>query len=92
MLNKGELITKIAERHELSKAKANRIVNDIFSTISDEVANGGSVCITNFGTFTSTERKARTVRNPQTGEKMDVEARTAPVFRAGVGFKKNVRK
>lgn len=89
---KTELIAGIAERHGLSKAKADRIVNDIFSTISNEVAGGGSVCITNFGTFTSTERKARTVTNPQTGEKMDVEARTAPVFRAGSGFKKNVRK
>lgn len=92
MLNKTDIIEKIAKTHEVTKAKAANIVNDVFATISDEVASGGKVCVTGFGTFASAEREAKRVRNPQTGKMMDVAAKTVPVFRAGSEFKEKVNK
>ena len=92
MLNKTDIIEKIAKTHEVTKAKAANIVNDVFATISDEVASGGKVCVTGFGTFAPAEREAKRVRNPQTGKMMDVAAKTVPVFRAGSEFKEKVNK
>ena len=92
MFNKTEIIEQIAKNHEVTKAKAAAIVNDVFNIISDEVANGNKVCVTGFGTFAPAERNAKTVRNPQTGKMMNVAAKTVPVFRAGSEFKKKVNK
>lgn len=92
MFNKTDIIERIAQNHEVTKKKANEIFNDIFATISDEVANGNKVTISGFGTFAPAERDAKKVRNPQTGEMMNVAAKTVPVFRAGTEFKKKVNK
>ena len=59
-------------------------------TIEDTVADGGKVSLIGFGTFESKERKARTSRNPRTGEAVQVAASTAPAFKAGKEFKDKV--
>lgn len=89
-MNKAELVTKIAEQAELTKKEAEAAVNAFTKTVINEVAKGGSVQLVGFGTFEQGERAARTGRNPQTGEPMDIPAATVPKFKAGKAFKEAV--
>jgi DNA-binding protein HU-beta len=86
-MNKSELIDRIAEEAELSKAEAQRALEATLNTITDEVKKGNKVSLTGFGNFEQRERSARTARNPQTGEEMQVPASKAPAFKAGKAFK-----
>ena len=90
-LTKPELIATIAEKHELPKTKAKAIVDDVFGTIVDAVANDVKVQLIGFGNFELRDRAARTGRNPQTGEALEIAATKAPAFKAGKAFKDAVK-
>src|SRR5699024_4244064 len=62
----------------------------VVDTIIREVAKGGSVGITGFGTFEKVARAARTGRNPRTGETVRIRKTSVPKFRAGTQFKEYV--
>ena len=92
-MNKTELIAKVAEVADLTKKDAEKAVNAIFGStdsnkgvIIDAVAAGDKVQIIGFGSFESVERAARTGRNPQTGEEVQIAAKTAPKFKPGKRF------
>lgn len=82
-MNKTELIHQIAERSDEKKTTVERVVNELFDTIRDEMAAGGEVAITGFGTFAVVERGERQGRNPKTGEPVTVAACKAVKFKAG---------
>ena len=63
------------------------VVKDVFEAIKTEVKNGGKVDIYGFGSFQATDRAARTARNPQTGEMIQVAAKKAVKFKASKNFK-----
>jgi DNA-binding protein HU-beta len=86
-VNKTELIEALAEKAELTKAKADEAVNALLGIIEETVTKGDKVTIPGFGTFAVSERKARTGRNPQTGAPIPIAASKAPKFTAGSGFK-----
>ncbi len=86
-MNKAKLIEKIAESADLRKGSASRALEVILKVISDELASGGSVSVTGFGTFSVKERAARTGRNPQTGETIQIAAAKLPGFKAGKQLK-----
>ncbi len=86
-MNKTELIEAVAANAELTKAKADDAVNALLAVIEATVKGGDKVTIPGFGTFSVSERKARTGRNPQTGETIKIAASKAPKFTAGSGFK-----
>lgn len=90
-LTKPELIAFIAKQHDLPKTKATKIVNDVFGKIIDSVAKDVKVQLIGFGNFELRERAARTGRNPQTGEKLEIAATKAPAFKAGKAFKEAVK-
>ena len=89
-MNKAELIDAVAARLGLSK----REVGDVLETALDEVkrgvAKGDRVALSGFGVFERAERKARTGRNPRTGEAVKIKATKLPKFRAGAEFKATV--
>ncbi len=89
-MNKSELIAKVAEELELPKTRVAQVANALFDGIVAEVAGGATVGITGFGTFSSRDRAERNGRNPQTGDALVIEARKAPHFRSGRGFKSAV--
>lgn len=91
IFSKGEIINIIAEKHGVSKRLAGDIVNDVFENIIAAVADGKRVQISGFGSFSARERAARTGRNPQTGEKLDIAATITPGFKAGKVFKDAVK-
>ncbi|AKJ36885.1 HU family DNA-binding protein [Aeromonas veronii] len=86
-MNKSELIMKVAEDADISKANAEAAVNALIASITTELKEGGSVSLTGFGTFWVRARAARRGRNPQTGEPIEVAAANIPGFKAGKSLK-----
>ncbi len=83
MLNKAELISQVAEKAEMSKKDAEKAVNAFLAVIEEALARGEKVQLVGFGTFEVRDRAARTGRNPQTGEEIQIAATRVPAFRAG---------
>ncbi len=86
-MNKGELIAKIAEGADITKASAGRALDSLIETVTSELANGGEVALVGFGTYKVNERAARTGRNPQTGAEIQISAAKVPSFKAGKALK-----
>ncbi|HEX2387430.1 MAG TPA: HU family DNA-binding protein, partial [Candidatus Binatia bacterium] len=80
----------LANKAELPKQKAEEIVNGLFDDIVGALKNGDKVNISGFGTFSVSERKARTGRNPKTGEAIQIAASRAPKFKAGKILKESL--
>lgn len=80
-MTKRELAKKLADRAELdSIVEGERVIDAIEESITDELASGGTVTLRGFGTFTTSERKARKGRNPRTGESIQIEAHRVAKF------------
>ena len=90
-MNKSELIEKIAEKADISKAKAALALDAVISEITDSLKKKEDVVIVGFGTFTTAEREAREGRNPATGKTITIEATVLPKFRAGKALKDAVK-
>ena len=86
-----ELSSKVAAETSLSGAAADRAVNAVFSAIADALANGETVALTGFGTFTVKKHEARQGRNPRTGESISIAAANVPSFKAGKTLRDTVR-
>lgn len=81
---RSELIQKIADENpHLFQRDVERIVNTIFSEITDAMADGNRVELRGFGAFSVKQRDARTGRNPRTGESVQVEEKHVPFFKTG---------
>ncbi len=86
-MNKGDLINKIAEDANLTKAQATEALNCVLNSVADTLKDGKKVTLVGFGTFSTSERSARTGRNPQTGAEIKIPARTAVKFKPGKELK-----
>lgn len=86
-MNKGELIEATSDASGLSKADVSKVLDGIITRITESVQKGDKVAISGFGTFERRERAARTGRNPQTGEELQVAASKAPAFKPAKAFK-----
>ncbi|MDR5822438.1 HU family DNA-binding protein [Caballeronia sp. LZ043] len=86
-MNKQELIDAVASESGMSKIAAEEAVNAVFETVSKTVAAGDAVQLIGFGSFGTGERAARTGRNPQTGETIEIAAAKTVKFTAGKAFK-----
>ncbi|NQY36105.1 MAG: HU family DNA-binding protein [Alteromonadaceae bacterium] len=91
-MNKSELIAKIAEGADISKASAGRTLDSFIQAVTDELADGGDVALVGFGTFKVSDRAARVGRNPQTGAEIQIAAAKVPGFKAGKGLKDSCNK
>lgn len=86
-MNKGELVDAVADATDLSRADAAKAVDGVLDCITGALKNGDSVALVGFGTFAVKERKARTGRNPRTGEPIPIAASNVPGFKAGKALK-----
>jgi DNA-binding protein HU-beta len=82
-MTKEELIEKVSLATWTTKADAGRSVDAVFTIIKEALQDRDRVAIPGFGTFSVTRRKARTGRNPQTGEAIEIQAKDVPKFKAG---------
>lgn len=90
-MNKSDLINSVAEKANITKKVADKVVNQVFSVIEDSLANNEKVQIVGFGTFEVKERAERIGRNPQTKESIIIPAAKVPVFKAGKVLKNAVQ-
>lgn len=86
-MNKAELIEAVAAGADLSKADATKAVESVLGTVTDALKKGDQVTLVGFGTFQVKERAARTGRNPQTGQAIQIAASKVPGFKAGKALK-----
>lgn len=89
-MNKAELIVALAEKADLNKKDAEKVLNAFVDTINESLAAGEKVQLIGFGTFDVKERPARVARNPRTGDEIKVAASKAPVFKAGKALKDKI--
>jgi len=89
-MNKSDLIEKVRNDISLTKKDASNAVNLVLETIKKGTKKG-AVQIAGFGSFTKVKRKARTGRNPQTGETIKIKASTSVKFKPGKDFKEAVK-
>ena len=85
-MNKAELALALESKLG-SRKLAHDALEAVLETIIREVARGGRVSITGFGTFQKVERGARTGRNPRTGQEVHIKKTTVPRFRPGTSFR-----
>jgi len=90
-MTKAELIEKIAAKAKITKRAANIALDTFVASVTAALKKGDRVALVGFGTFSVAKRKARTARNPRTGETINVPARKAPKFKAGRDLKKAVK-
>lgn len=89
-MNKQDLISAVAETSGLTKNDATKAVEGVFDAITGALKKGDEVRLVGFGTFSVSQRKASTGRNPRTGETMTIKASAQPKFKAGKGLKDSV--
>lgn len=86
-MNKADLIDEVAESAGVTKQQAEGVLEAFFSTTKIAVATGDRVAWPSFGSFSATARKARTGRNPRTGEPVKIAASTAVKFTPSAALK-----
>ena len=90
-MTKGELISKVAKEAKITKVAAAQAIDSVTATITRELKIGGRITLTGLGTFSVANRKARTGRNPRTGEKIKIRATKTARFKPGKGLREAVR-
>ena len=86
-MNKSDLIEEIAQAAEVSKSAAERAIDALVAAVKKSLRKGEDVTLVGFGTFHVAKRRARTGRNPRTGEALAIKAGSVPRFRAGKALK-----
>jgi integration host factor subunit beta len=89
-MTKSELIDAMAARANLTKARAELVVNCIFDAMTSALERGEGIEIRGFGSFTVRPYKAYSGRNPRTGEPVPVPAKRLPFFKVGKELKELV--
>ena len=86
-LSKAEIVDVVAKAADITKVAAAAALNCALETIAAHVGKGGKVTLVGFGTFSQKSRKARTGRNPQTGEPIKIAASKSMSFKASKAAK-----
>jgi len=86
-VNKTELIDRIAESSDISKASAGRALDATIEAITNSLKAADPVALVGFGTFTVRDRAACIGRNPQTGAPIQIKAAKVPAFKPGKALK-----
>ncbi|MGQ1786204.1 MULTISPECIES: HU family DNA-binding protein [unclassified Saccharicrinis] len=82
-MNKAQLIDAIAGDSGLTKADAKKALDSFINVTSDALKGGDRISLIGFGSFSVSERSARTGRNPQTGKEIQIAAKKVVKFKAG---------
>ncbi|WCE30578.1 HU family DNA-binding protein [Vibrio sp. SCSIO 43137] len=86
-MNKTQLVEKIAENADISKASAGRALDAVIEAVTETLKADEQVALVGFGTFSVRTRAARTGRNPKTGEEIQIAEAKVPSFKAGKALK-----
>ena len=86
-MNKAELIQAVAAQSGESKSTVERVLTGFEAAVSNELAAGGSVALSGFGSFAVADKPERQGRNPRTGATIKIKAAKVPKFRPGKALK-----
>ena len=86
-MNKSDLVARIAEGAELTKAEAEKVINTFIAETIAALKTGDKITLIGFGTFSAVDRAARIGRNPQTGKAIKIAAKTNGKFTPGKALK-----
>ncbi len=90
-MNKQELIAKIAKDAGITKTNAAAAIDSLLDGITRSLKKGNAVTFVGFGSFKTSQRKARTARNPQTGAAIKIPKRRVVRFTAGKALKSTIK-
>lgn len=91
VMTKAELVAVMADGAGISKAAAAKALDTYIKTVATELKKNGKLGLVGFGTFSVAKRKARTGRNPQTGDKIKIKAKKVVKFRPGKALTDKVK-
>jgi DNA-binding protein HU-beta len=86
-MTKADLIEGLANKLGLNRIDAEKAVNFVLDDIITALKQGERVNISGFGTFSVSDRNARTGRNPKTGETIEISASRSAKFKPGKQLK-----
>ncbi len=89
-MSQSEVVNHFAEKFDLKRAQVKELFEELASLAAGEVKDSGEFVLPGFGKMVLSERKAREGRNPQTGETIQIPAKTALKFRLSKGMKDSV--
>lgn len=91
-MTKTDLVNLIAEKADYSKKDAEKALTSVIAAITESLEKGEKIQLVGFGTFEIRERKAKEGINPKTKEKIKIDAKKVPAFKAGKALKDAVAK
>src|SRR5260370_14847095 len=89
-MTQSDVINYFAERTGMKRAQVKQLFEDLANLATTEVKTNGEFVLPGFGKLVRSDRKAREVRNPATGETIQIPAKTTLKFRVGKGMKDSV--
>lgn len=89
-MNKSDLIDAMAADAGISKAAAKSALDSLTSNVTSSLKKGNKVALVGWGTWSVSNRAARTGRNPQTGKEIQIAAKNVVKFKAGAGLSDSV--
>lgn len=90
-MTKAELIKSVSEKAGITKVDAAKAVDAMIKSILESLKKGEKVTLVGFGNFYVSKRKARTGRNPKTGQQIKIPAAKVPKFSAGKALKEAIK-
>ena len=90
-MTKEQLIAAVAKEAKITKVAAAKAIDSVTDNVSKELKKGGRISLTGFGTFSVARRKARTGRNPRTGQTIKIAATKTAKFKPGSALKQAVK-
>ncbi|CAA0182626.1 HU family DNA-binding protein [Tenacibaculum maritimum] len=89
-MNKSDLIDAMAADAGISKAAAKAALDSLTNNITATLKKGDKIALVGWGTWSVSQRAARTGRNPQTGAEINIAAKNVVKFKAGAGLSDSV--
>jgi DNA-binding protein HU-beta len=89
-MNKTEFVDAVAEKADVQKSDAAKVIDSMVDVIGDALKGGDQVTLIGFGTFLVSKREARKGRNPRTGEEIQIAASNVPRFKPGKALKDSI--
>ena len=86
-MTKSDLIERLAGKADMTRPRAEELLDFLLNDVTEALKKGEKVNISGFGTFTVSNRKARTGRNPKTGDPIEIPASRSAKFKAGKTLK-----
>jgi DNA-binding protein HU-beta len=90
-MTKEQLIAAVAKEAKITKVAAAKGIDSVTDNVTKELKKGGRISLTGFGTFSVARRKARTGRNPRTGQTIKIAATKTAKFKPGSALKQAVK-